>query len=79
MNGMLPVGETVTLINAPATGTEADVCADIAARQRMGVAKYGTTLRGAPLSRKQVLRHAYEECLDLALYLKREMEMEEDK
>ena len=56
------------------TGTEADVCADIAARQRLGIAKYGTTLRDNPLTRRQRIQHAYEEALDLAVYLKRELE-----
>lgn len=56
------------------TGTEADVCADIAARQRRGVSKYGTTVRENNLTRKEWIRHAYEEALDLAVYLKRLME-----
>lgn len=59
-----------------ATGTEADVCADIAKRQRRGIAKYGTTVRENPLQRKDWIRHAYEEALDLAVYLKRLMECE---
>lgn len=53
------------------TGTEAAVCHDIAARQRAGVAKYGTTVADNPLSVKQWLQHAYEECLDQAVYLRR--------
>ena len=57
-----------------ATGTEADVCADIAERQRMGIAKYGTTVRENPLTLKEWLQHAYEETLDQAVYLKRAIE-----
>lgn len=53
------------------TGTEAIVCADIAERQRRGVAKYGTTVKDNPLSLKEWLQHAYEECLDQAVYLRR--------
>lgn len=53
------------------SGTEAAVCADIAARQRLGVAKYGTTVKDNPLSLKEWLQHAYEECLDQAVYLRR--------
>lgn len=53
------------------TGTEAAVCADIAARQRLGVAKYGKTVADNPLTLKEWLQHAYEECLDQAVYLKR--------
>lgn len=57
-----------------ATGTEADVCADIADRQRIGIAKYGTTVRENPLTLKEWLQHAYEETLDQAVYLKRAIE-----
>lgn len=53
------------------SGIEAKVCADIAARQRMGLLKYGTTVADNPLSLKKWLQHAYEECLDQAVYLKR--------
>lgn len=53
------------------TGTEAAVCADIAARQQRGIAKYGQTVAENPLSLRAWLQHAYEEALDLAVYLKR--------
>ncbi len=53
------------------TGTELEVCTDIAERQRMGIKKYGTTVRENKLSLRQWLQHAYEECLDHAVYLKR--------
>jgi hypothetical protein len=52
------------------TGVEARVCDDIAARQRLGIAKYGVTVEQSP---DDMLRHAYEEALDLAVYLKAEM------
>ena len=54
-----------------ASGVEAEVCADIAARQAKGIAKYGTTVAANPLSLEQWLQHAYEECLDQAVYLKK--------
>ena len=54
-----------------ATGTEALVCKDIATRQKLGTAKYGTTVYENPLELKQWLQHAYEEALDQAIYLKR--------
>ena len=57
-----------------ATGTEARVCLDIATRQAKGVVKYGTTVGENPLPLRQWLQHAYEEALDLAIYLKRAME-----
>jgi hypothetical protein len=59
--------------------TEALVCVDIRYRQQMGIKKYGTTVAGNPLTKQQWLQHAYEECLDQAVYLKRliqEMENE---
>ena len=54
----------------PVSGVEAEVCADIAARQRVGIAKYGRTLAE---SEDDMMQHAYEEALDLAAYLKAEI------
>lgn len=56
------------------TGIEASVCLDIAARQQMGIAKYGTTVAENPLPLRAWLQHAYEESLDLSIYLKRAIE-----
>lgn len=56
------------------TGTEARVCADIAERQRLGTLKYGTTVEANPLPLREWLRHAYEETLDQAIYLRRALE-----
>lgn len=53
------------------SGIEAQVCADITARQKLGVEKYGVTVVDNPLNLKQWLQHAYEEVLDQAIYLKR--------
>ena len=55
-------------------GTERQVCADIAARQQRGLAKYGMTVQDNPLPLKEWLQHAYEETLDKAVYLKRAIE-----
>lgn len=54
-----------------ASGTEADVCNDIAKRQAHGISKYGVTVANNPLVHRQWLQHAYEEALDMAVYLKR--------
>lgn len=59
--------------SAMATGIEAQVCQDIAARQALGTAKYGTTVADNPLTHRQWMQHAYEEALDMAIYLKRAM------
>jgi hypothetical protein len=53
------------------TGTEAKVCEDIAQRQALGIKKYGVTVEENQLSLLEWLQHAYEECLDQAVYLKR--------
>lgn len=52
-------------------GIEAEVCADIARRQQVGINKYGTTVAENRLSLREWLVHAYEESLDLPIYLKR--------
>ena len=57
-----------------ATGIEALVIADIERRQQLGIAKYGTTVAANPLTHQQWLQHAYEEALDLAIYLRRAMQ-----
>lgn len=56
------------------TGTEARVCEDIAKRQQLGIAKYKTTVAKNQLELREWLEHAYQECLDQAVYLKRAME-----
>lgn len=53
---------------------EKQVSDDILARQRLGIAKYGLAVADNPLSLRKWLRHAYEECLDQAVYLRRAMD-----
>lgn len=55
------------------SGTEAQVCADIAQRQALGIKKYGVTVADNPLSLLEWLQHAYEEGLDQVVYIKRAM------
>lgn len=50
---------------------ESQVIKDIRKRQDLGVRKYGTTVAGNSLDAIQWLQHAYEECLDQSVYLKR--------
>lgn len=64
-------GQTRVLVPS---GIEAMVCEDIAARQRMGINKYGTTVSLNPLPLRAWLQHAYEEALDQAIYLRRAIE-----
>ena len=56
------------------TGTEKEVCRDIAKRQELGLSKYGVSVTDNPLDLKEWLQHAYEETLDKAVYLKRAIE-----
>jgi hypothetical protein len=56
------------------TGTEARVIEMITNRQKLGIAKYGTTVENNPLSLRAWLTHALEESLDQAIYLKRAIE-----
>ncbi len=67
-----PIGLSVPY-RAP-TGVEARVCADIAKRQEVGLAKYGMSVEDNPLLFRAWLQHAYEECLDQAVYLKKAIE-----
>lgn len=57
-----------------ATGTEARVCDLIAARQRLGIAKYQTTVEDNPLPLRDWLRHQLDELLDAAIYCQRALE-----
>jgi hypothetical protein len=54
-----------------AKGTEGFVVMDICQRQELGIKKYGTTVQENPLPLRAWLQHAYEECLDQAIYLRR--------
>ena len=47
------------------------VIADILEREKRGIAEYKTTMDREDLTREQWLQHAYEEALDLAIYLKK--------
>jgi hypothetical protein len=53
---------------------EQQVTKDILSRQQKGMAKYGTTVGENPAPLIEWLNHAYEECLDQAIYLKRAIE-----
>lgn len=49
-------------------GEAAIICREIAARQRLGVQKYGQQLSDNPAPLRDRLRHAFEEVLDLLVY-----------
>jgi hypothetical protein len=48
-----------------------DIIDDLLFREEKGRAEYGTTMDRKDLSEEQWLQHAYEEALDLAIYLKK--------
>lgn len=61
--------------------TELAVVNDIFERQKMGLAKYGTSVADNPLPLRDWLQHQFEELLDAAIYCKRaiqEIDKQED-
>ena len=53
---------------------------DLRTRSDVGIKKYGVTLARDDLSLEQWVQHALEECMDMALYLKRiKVELEKTK
>lgn len=54
--------------------TESMVIQNIRDRQQLGLKKYGRTVADNPLTERQWIQHAYEEALDMAIYLKRLMQ-----
>jgi len=58
------------------------VRADLLKRSEVGIDKYNTTLERTDIDLKGWLQHSYEECLDMANYLKRciiELEQNHEK
>jgi len=54
------------------------VRSDLFLRSQRGIKKYGTTLDREDLSDTEWLQHAYEEALDLALYLKKLIKLDKN-
>jgi hypothetical protein len=54
------------------------VIMDLRVREERGLETYGTTMDRTDLTQKEWLQHAYEEALDLALYLKKLMTTENE-
>ena len=67
----LDVNQELAALRGQPQGIEAIVCDDITERQAIGINKYGTTVANNPLDLREWLQHAYEECLDQAIYLRR--------
>ena len=58
---------------------EDEVCKKIKARSDVGKRKYGVTMEEETLTRLEWLIHAQQEAMDLAVYLQKLIEMEEEK
>ena len=52
-----------------------EVVVDLIVREKKGYSEYKKTMDRDDLSHKEWIQHAYEEALDLALYLKKIMKM----
>ena len=57
---------------------EDEVCVKILGRAEVGKEKYGVTMETAPLSKLEWLIHAQQEAMDLAVYLQKLIEIEEE-
>ena len=57
---------------------ENNVCIKMLNRAEIGEKKYNTTMERKDLSRVQWLVHAQEEAMDLAIYLEKLIQIEED-
>ena len=55
---------------------EDEVCKKIQGRATVGKEKYGVTMETAPLSKLEWLIHAQEEAMDLAVYLQKLIDIE---
>ena len=71
----MPSDEIRTTVT-PQCASAAAVMEMVRSRAEVGLAKYGVTVSDRPLTRRQWLRHAQEEALDLAVYLQRLIDME---
>jgi hypothetical protein len=58
---------------------EENVCFKILKRSEIGKEKYGVTMERQDLNRLQWLKHAQEEAMDIAVYLEKLIELEEQK
>lgn len=52
---------------------------DLIAREDKGLKEYGTTMDRTDLTEKEWLQHAYEEALDLSIYLKKIIKTKESE
>lgn len=56
-----------------------EVISDMIAREKLGLKKYGTTIDRKDYDLKNWMQHHYEELLDAALYVKKQIQILENK
>ncbi len=61
------------------SSVEEQVCFKILKRSEVGKVKYGVTMDRQDLNRLEWLKHAQEEAMDLAVYLEKLIQLEEQK
>jgi hypothetical protein len=64
--------EVITDLRARGTATARSVAADVEARKQVGIARYGRALH--PFNGRDALLDAYQEALDLAIYLRQALD-----
>ena len=52
---------------------------DLLAREKKGLKEYGTTMDRTDLTEAEWIQHAYEEALDLSIYLKKIIKLKKDE
>jgi hypothetical protein len=52
---------------------------DLLAREEKGIKEYGTTMDRTDLTEADWIQHAYEEALDLSIYLKKIIKLKKDE
>ena len=66
-------------MEAPISVTLSEVIFDMFSREQLGIKKYGTTIDRDDYSLKDWMQHHYEELLDAALYVKKQIQKLENK
>jgi hypothetical protein len=60
------------------SSVESIVCQKIECRAHLGLSKYGTSMERKDLTKIEWLRHAQAEAMDLAVYLEKLIQQEQD-
>lgn len=69
----------LSILSSENSDTLNEVIKDMIAREQLGIKKYGTTIDRDDYSLKDWMQHHYEELLDAALYVKKQIQKLENK